>query len=123
VTKGILRNRTTGDELHVDDQDAYDSSGKWFYFKVEGDQMRSFLKVDWEFIPEKPSLRDEVRKLPIGTRFRTSVTYSSTPDWYWVKIANETLAYVAPENESVNMIRSVEWAFDVDATGEVEIIK
>jgi hypothetical protein len=117
--KGTLTNGTVSIPVH--DVTDHDGGNEWWTATIDGDNSpRPFDKDEgWNFVEEKPSLRDEYKALPVGTIFRMTDAYSSK--YYLVKIDNNAYGrHFAPGDVELRTLGMYEWT---SSSGTITILQ
>lgn len=71
---------------------------------AEEDTDHFFENSKWTFTPDKKSVADQIRDLPIGTRFRLVDAYGEVAahPWFYIKINESECLYWSKKNASLN---------------------
>jgi hypothetical protein len=77
----------------------------WARVSIKGAIEAIWLRfVDWQLEEVNPPLSEQIKALPVGTRFKTTATGAG----YWLKVYPDRFIYVYKDGESVSRLEKLE---------------
>lgn len=123
MTKGKLVTKDGSNTLNVTHVTEYESFGtEYWRAKIDGDSTwsadRTFYKSDWDFFPKQPSVLDQVRAFPIGTKFKyVGGTF------HYLKFSPESVVFWHPDRYNDEGTGMFITKFDGDGADILEVIE